>query len=282
MNNLEEFLKMIINYVFNFYLKIRYFIIQLFNLNVIDNTDLKYINGKGLKLNEEFNQLDTNKWGCGDYWGSGVSFPGMYDEQPEKPKNKNIFTKNGVKIKNNQLHLSNILEKYDYDNKLTFPLQSGKIYHKEPFKYGYFEIECSLPQTHSAWPAFWLTGYQSWPPEIDIFEFWTTNRPNKQVISLHHGSTEEDTYDRDSKSLNIKNPIYFNRYGCDWGPNGIDFYTNDILVYSYRPKEILLDEFRAPMYLILNNHVDNNDKNIFNAKYPNTMIVNYVKVYYNL
>lgn len=50
---------------------------------------------------------------------------------------------------------------------------TGVAYSKEAFGYGTFECDCILPLCSDAWPAFWLTGDDSWPPEIDIFEGYT-------------------------------------------------------------------------------------------------------------
>ena len=49
---------------------------------------------------------------------------------------------------------------------------------KEKLKQGYLEAEIKLPRGKRLWPAFWLTGAGSWPPEIDILEAWSENRGN--------------------------------------------------------------------------------------------------------
>lgn len=39
------------------------------------------------------------------------------------------------------------------------------------FLYGMFEIRCKFPTWPGMATAFWLTGSNAWPPEIDVFEF---------------------------------------------------------------------------------------------------------------
>lgn len=39
------------------------------------------------------------------------------------------------------------------------------------YLYGMFEIRCKFPKKHGQYPAYWLYGDKSWPPEIDVFEF---------------------------------------------------------------------------------------------------------------
>lgn len=266
------------NKIYNFYLKLRFYFIIFFELQVNDIKEKT-----SLLFEDNFNEINYNIWKPHDYWGNGISFRGMYDQKLKLPENLTIHTENAITTKNNKLFLQNIKQNFDYEN-LTFPFQSGKLYHKEPFQFGYFEIKAIIPDTHSTWPAFWLTGVNRWPPEIDIFEFWTSNNPNDQVISLHYGEDNTKTYERVSTKLFINTPTKFNIYGCDWHEEGIDFYTNNILVYSFRPgKEIMKQYFHEPMYLILNNKVNNSDDHdMYNAKYPNNFVVDYIKVFNNI
>ena len=43
----------------------------------------------------------------------------------------------------------------------------------ETFLYGRFRFEYVLPRGIHLWPAIWLSGIDSWPPEIDIVEGWS-------------------------------------------------------------------------------------------------------------
>jgi beta-glucanase (GH16 family) len=234
-----------------------------------------------------------SEWKPHDYWAvNGVSFVGIHDDNPTLPDDPAIHTENAIQVENDHLYLKNIKEPYTYkaseDNVIEFPIQSGKILYNKPFHFGYFEIVCKIPRTGSAWPAFWLSGAESWPPEIDIFEFWTSDKPDKQVISLHHGNDSQrrktsvlgkqrDTVNRKlvGKSFDLDD---FNKFACHWQPNKIDFYTNDVLVYSYQPSAYIMQFFNQPMFLIVNNMVYNRDgNNVYEADYPNSLIVNSIK-----
>jgi Beta-glucanase/Beta-glucan synthetase len=60
---------------------------------------------------------------------------------------------------------------------------TSKIFKQQ---YGYFEIRSKMPNSTGTWPAFWLTGTQSWPPEIDIYE-WYGGKTKKVLIQLFTG-----------------------------------------------------------------------------------------------
>jgi beta-glucanase (GH16 family) len=55
-------------------------------------------------------------------------------------------------------------------------LGTGLICSVEDFSYGRFEIDAMMPSGSNKWPAFWLWGSETWPPEIDILEGYTDNR----------------------------------------------------------------------------------------------------------
>ena len=61
-----------------------------------------------------------------------------------------------------------------YNGKTYKPnLGTGLICSVEDFSYGRFEIEAMMPRGRNKWPAFWLWGSETWPPEIDILEGYT-------------------------------------------------------------------------------------------------------------
>lgn len=50
----------------------------------------------------------------------------------------------------------------------------GLISSTEKFKYGKYEIEAKLPTGKDLWPAFWMWAWESYPPEIDVLEAYST------------------------------------------------------------------------------------------------------------
>lgn len=53
------------------------------------------------------------------------------------------------------------------------------------YLYGMFEISCRLPKAYGQFPAFWLCGNNSWPPEIDIFEYHNGKEGQRVSTSVH-------------------------------------------------------------------------------------------------
>ncbi len=58
---------------------------------------------------------------------------------------------------------------FDHLNK-TSNIGVGLVSCTSQFKFGLFEIKAKLPYGKNLWPAFWMWSWDSWPPEIDIFE----------------------------------------------------------------------------------------------------------------
>jgi hypothetical protein len=299
MNTFDIVISNTYNLLFNLALRLKFWWYKFFvtNFSSYSNTS-----DSNLKLRYDTDNITREKiiseWKPHDYWAiNGVSFVGMHSDNPILPEDPSIHTQKPIQVKSssegNFLYLQNIKEKYEYksnNNIITFPFQSAKILYPEPFHFGYFEIVCKIPRTHSAWPAFWLSGEKSWPPEIDIFEFWTTDKPDTQVISLHHGndSKRQDStvlskqrhtvnYKLTGKSFNLDE---FTKFACHWQPDKIDFYTNDILIYRYQPSSYIMQFFNQPMYLIANNMVyKSGEEDIYEAYYPNSLQVKSIKVY---
>jgi beta-glucanase (GH16 family) len=57
-------------------------------------------------------------------------------------------------------------------------------------RHGMFEIRCKVPQGDGFYSAFWLTGTNAWPPEIDAFEHNGTN-PHDFFSSNHWKSPND-------------------------------------------------------------------------------------------
>jgi hypothetical protein len=113
--------------------------------------------------------------------------------------------------------------------------------------YGYFETRCKVPAKGKLfWPAFWLWG-NTWPPEIDIFEFMSTEDihtdhtkgisitthwgyDGKQNSSRLFGSMLGRSY-RKLFGISVNWDEHFHVYACNWTPHYIDWYIDDIRVY---------------------------------------------------
>lgn len=73
--------------------------------------------------------------------------------------------------------------------KLRITFHSGAIHAKDQIKVTselpYWEIsgDFKAPITLSSWPAFWITGVNSWPPEVDVLEFKGTSSNLQNTVT---------------------------------------------------------------------------------------------------
>ena len=181
--------------------------------------------------------------------------------------------------------------KYHPSLGVTSNIGVGLISNLKEFKYGYFEIEAKLPSGKHLWPAFWMWSWDTWPPEIDIFEGYTKRTKNYfnwshemllgkiwNINTNIHLGNYPDNYNLKAKThwMGFKNPSkHFIKYGCDWTPNHLDFYYNGKKVRSITDKDCLDQLNKTTMNLVINNSVDKN----VNTKNPpeSEFIINYFR-----
>ena len=122
------------------------------------------------------------------------------------------------------------------------------------FGHGYFEVEAMLPTGKFLWPAFWMWSFQSWPPEIDIFEGYTKNRNGyfhfdiRNPLGFWHVNTNvhlghmPDNYSIGAKShwFGFKNPAkHFIKYGCEWTEDHIKIFFDGRLVRHITDADVM-------------------------------------------
>lgn len=151
----------------------------------------------------------------------------------------------------------------------TPTLGTGLISSMEDFSYGRFEIDAMLPTGKNKWPAFWLWGSETWPPEIDIFEGYTDNRRgylkfnrfnpmgfwNLQTNIWTHGVNDKN-YNLKAKThfFGFKNPTrHFIKYSLLWLPDKIRISFNDYLVREITDKKTLSYFNDQKMRVVINN-----------------------------
>jgi len=131
-------------------------------------------------------------------------------------------------------------------------------------RFGYFEIRCKLPQSRATWPAFWLSGIMDWPPEIDIFEIYTS-RSFASFNSNYHWGVDKNKcfpHESDVASHHVNDvSAGFHNYACEWDTCFIKWYYDGLLVRIAHKKVNCVIE---PMQIIINNAIDNlNNPNNF-------------------
>ena len=145
------------------------------------------------------------------------------------------------------------------------------------FGHGYFEISAKLPTGDDLWPAFWMWAFESYPPEIDVFEGYSekSNYWNwmckgsynpfklwKVQSNVHVGTTDNIIHARaKNHCFTLKNPSKkFIKYGCLWAPDKIEIFYNGLFVRRIK-KGIFLKGFEnKTLNVIINNSIQNDTK----------------------
>jgi beta-glucanase (GH16 family) len=156
--------------------------------------------------------------------------------------------------------------------------------------YGRFEASIKLPLGKGIWPAFWMLGDNidsaGWPKcgEIDIFE--NIGEPSISYSTLHgpgysgaHGISAKFALPA-GEAVNTG----FHLYAVEWAPNDIKFFFDDKLVAERTPADLpqgMTWVYDHPFFIILNVAVGGawpGDPDA-TTKFPQKMLVNYVRVY---
>lgn len=158
---------------------------------------------------------------------------------------------------------------------------------KKVFQYGRMEARAKLPIGHGIWPAFWMLGQNisqvGWPKcgEIDILEY-IGREPQMVFTTLHTQASHGNTINtKKTKIPEIEEG--FHVFAFDWSKDKMDFFVDDVLVYTFQPEVKNEDTwpFNNPFYFILDVAIGGNfggpavDDTIF----PQDFIIDYIKVY---
>lgn len=296
-------------YILNLILKINLYLYTKIGYNSTTNDINK--DGWDLVFNDEFDddQLDSNKW-FNSYTDRPCQFIGGDEYIKTGKRPKEYYDYSAIKVKDSILSLNvehdpkyfNIKDwNGDIINPNTGHPYNVRIDHKvgvivakhiEPWgevkqfkqRFGYFESRCKMPKSEGTWPAFWLSGSMCWPPEIDIFEVYTSKSFSVFESNYHWGIDTNDKYECFNHKSDVKLHESFNlsddfhTYACEWDSSFIKWYFDNRLV---RVAHRNVTNVFEPLILILNNAIDDkncpNYKNIMNL--PTSFQVDYVRVY---
>lgn len=254
----------------------------VFSLLLGCSTDEKQtvITKKKLVMSEEFNvdgAPDPAMWSYNI--GTGANGWGNNELQyyTDRPQN--------IKVENGMLKITAISEQY-----MGSGYTSARIISKGKFekKYGRIEARIKMPLGQGIWPAFWMLGSNSdtvtWPAcgEIDIMEY-LGNNPIRMFGTVHGpGYSGGESISKQFILSNSRFDTEFHIFGIEWDEDNINFYVDDFLYHSLKPKDVPGDwVFNESFYLILNVAVGGNLPGIPNSQtsFPQSMLVDYVRVY---
>jgi beta-glucanase (GH16 family) len=158
--------------------------------------------------------------------------------------------------------------------------------------YGRIEARIKIPEGQGMWPAFWMLGQDIptvvWPKcgEIDIMEN-IGKEPGTIHGSLHGPSTTANTSDLTSiftlpAGQNVA--ADFHLYAVEWEPDAVRFYVDSNLYATFRQSDWPAGGkwvFDHPFFIILNLAVGGDwpGPPDASAKFPQVMLVDYVRVY---
>lgn len=169
---------------------------------------------------------------------------------------------------------------------------SARLLTKDKFeqRYGRFEARIRLPFGQGIWPAFWMLGADidenPWPGagEIDIMEYRGQN-PTVLIGSVHGpGYSGGEAISKEYTLQNDRFDTGFHIFGVEWGPEYVNFYVDDVLYNQITPEDVTGPwVFDKPFYILMNLAVGGTFVGSPNAEteFPQTMIVDYVRVYKN-
>ena len=226
-----------------------------------------------------------------DLWtyaiGTGVNGWGNNELQYYTKRKENIKVENGV-----------LLITAKKENLEGSSYTSARILTRGNFeqKYGRFEARIRLPYGQGLWPAFWLLGSNcnsangtpesNWPDcgEIDIMEYRGQD-PTIVLGSVHGpGYSGGEAITKQYELENDRFDTNFHVFGIEWAPDHINYYVDDVLYNQITPDDVTGNwVFDQPFFIILNLAVGGDFVNAPNNEtvFPQTMLVDYVRVYKN-
>lgn len=192
-----------------------------------------------------------------------------------------------VKVENGYLLITAKEEQFNGSSYTSAKLTTNGLFEQA---YGRFEARIRLPYGQGMWPAFWLLGANCdeviWPQcgEIDIMEY------RGQEPTTVHGTVHGPGYsagDAITKSFSLENDRFdtgFHVFGIEWTSEYINYYVDNKLYNQITPADVPGEwVFNQPFYIIINLAVGGNYVGYPNSEtvFPQTMLVDYVRVYKN-
>lgn len=149
-------------------------------------------------------------------------------------------------------------------------------------KYGYFECRAQLQKSQGNWAAFWIQSAQIakgedpalFGTEIDIMEYFRGHGEDMVSHNLHwaYGPNQKSIGGLQSRVEGVGEG--FHTFALEWTPYKYAFFVNGYKYYQVTEAISHIDE-----YLILSMELPSTMEALKKAVFPDTFIVDYVKVY---
>lgn len=157
-----------------------------------------------------------------------------------------------------------IIENYSKDGKEKLYCCGELI--GDAVSYGELEWKVTMPEYPNLWPALWLYGKDSWPPEIDLLEGYTGKNGYVENIfrttlesNIHIRKNHEEGTHINIGAKGIPTLLYkllhkkVDTYKVIWTPDYIKFYFNGIRTRIIKDTTILSDfNINPKMYPVMN------------------------------
>jgi beta-glucanase (GH16 family) len=236
-----------------------------------------------LTWHDEFDQgkLDSSKW---EYIVGGNGF-GNKEWEYYTDRATNLYLENGMLV------IQALKEDYSGADGVKRCFTSARIQTKGKFAqaFGKFEARVKIPYGQGIWPAFWMMGdvAAGWPGngEIDIME--NIGREPSMVHGTVHGPGYSGAHGIGAPfSLPAGERFCddFHVFAVEWEPKAIRWYVDGKQYHEVTPASLPAGAkwvYDHPFYILLNLAVGGEWPGYPDAtsKYPQTMVVDYVRVY---
>lgn len=184
--------------------------------------------------------------------------------------------------------------RYFENLKISSPVGVGLISCTTKFRHGRFSIETKMPSGPNLCPAFWMGGWDSLPPEINVFEGYTNSKGSyfkmrfPEILgfwniqnSVHYkGEADNKMSWPKNHWISAKSPDKeFIEYAVEWRPDRLDFFWNGRKVRTLKDKNILNQLNSTTMNVIINNSITS-EADLENPPYSEFVVRNFS--YYKL
>jgi beta-glucanase (GH16 family) len=158
--------------------------------------------------------------------------------------------------------------------------------------YGRFDARIQLPRGQGIWPAFWLLGANfanaGWPGcgEVDIMEY-RGQETNMIRGSLHGPGYSGGANHGRENNVGVDLSLAFHTYTVEWDPERVVWKVDDEVFFTATPSDLPEGTdwvYDHNFFIILNLAVGGNYVGFPNGAttFPQTMLVDYVRVYERL